>query len=97
MQDAIVAIIVVAAVWVLVVRYTPLSLRRACRTALARSAGRRGWIALESKLAPSLADDAACDSACSKCGGCGPVPRASEPRGSSTPEALKNTIARNPR
>ena len=94
MQEAIVTIIVAAAIWGVIMRYAPLSLRRACRRTLAGFAGRRGWRELEAKLAPSTANDASCDSACSKCGGCGPVTRASEPRGSSTPEALKRTIAR---
>ncbi|MBS1187432.1 MAG: hypothetical protein H6R04_1450 [Burkholderiaceae bacterium] len=74
MQQAIVALIVAAAFWAVVKRYTPPPLRRRCRSLLAKSARHAGWRWLENRLnLPAQAAASSCADGCGSCGGCGPV------------------------
>ena len=94
MQETIVAIIVAAALWAVLKRYTPTPVKRACRVAVARAARHLGWLSLEQKLAAQAAAAASCADGCGTCGGCGPTPAQPESGSSISPEALRQTIRR---
>lgn len=85
MQEAIVAVVVAAAVITLLKRYLPLAARRAVAAALAallRRIGCAGWAA---RLQAGLASSPPAAGACSGCSGCTP--------GESKPQARQFTVS----
>jgi hypothetical protein len=91
MQEAIVAVIVAYAVWVVAKRYAPKPVRLALANLATRAALWLGWNRLAAKFEPKPQ----VSSACGSCGGCGSASsKTSGQRFTMTPEALKRTIIR---
>lgn len=101
MQEIIVALIVMAATWVVVRKYLPAPLRRRTAAVSARILRRAGLMRLASWLETDLPAASSCADGCGSCGNCAPAAvapaAASTPvakQFSITPEALKQTIRR---
>ncbi|HZW12594.1 MAG TPA: DUF6587 family protein [Noviherbaspirillum sp.] len=94
MQEFLVGLIVVYAVWSLLVRYTPKAMRRRVRNLAARALDGMGMQGLAGRIGSK--DDTDCSSGCGSCGGCGPAPRTDtnankSEQSSITPDALRRT------
>lgn len=94
MQEAIVSLIVVLAVWVVGRRYLPAVLRRRAAAIVARLLRRLGLTSAARWLEQDLPADSSCAGGCGSCGNCAPVARSTPAQFSITPEALKQTIRR---
>jgi hypothetical protein len=93
MQEAIVAIIVIAAAWVVAKRYAPKAIRRALRGLVVVIARRLGWSGLASKFVAEPEPD--CADGCGACSGCSPTDAAIAAETSTiSVEALKRTAPR---
>jgi hypothetical protein len=92
MQQLIVAVIVIAAIWVAASRLLPRALRAAIRRGAQALAAALGFTGLASRLAASSPASAGCGG-CSGSGNCGPV-KPSPQSSSISPEELRRTARR---
>jgi hypothetical protein len=91
MQQAIVAVIVFYAAWVVVRRYAPKALKREVRAIAVRGMRKFGW-EWAARRFENEAQAASCASGCGSCGGCESKESAvSEGEFAITPEALRRT------
>ncbi len=93
MQEAVVAVIVAYAAFVVARRYAPQPFKRRVRSMVAGFAGRLRWNGMARRLASEV-QATSCSDGCNTCAGCGSATPASEKQFMITPEALKRTILR---
>jgi hypothetical protein len=74
MQEAIVAIIVACASWVVLKRYAPKTLKQAMRIQAARACKTMGWKWAETRIESGSDAGGSCADGCGPCGGCGTKP-----------------------
>lgn len=95
MQEAIVAIIVVCAAWVVAKRYVPKTIRQTVRTSIVVAAKRFGWNGIARKLEMKIQSAPTCADGCSSCEACGAFGTiAAKKKLANTAEALKRTASR---
>lgn len=97
MQEAIVAVIVVYAAWVVAKRYVPKTIRQAVRTSIVVAARRIGWNFVAHKFEMEIQPAPTCADGCSSCDGCGAAdmtPARKQLAINVNVEALKRTSSR---
>jgi hypothetical protein len=95
MQQAIVAVIVFYAAWVVVRRYAPKALKREVRAIAAHGLRKCGWERAARRLENDAQAAASCRDGCGSCGGCdSKEPAALQGEFAITPETLRRTTRR---
>ena len=94
MQEAIVTLIVAFAVWSVVKRYAPKSVREFCTKWTARLARRLGWRGLEQRIEVNTTEATSCADGCGSCKGCGAIVSVPEARSVIKTNDLKLTVRR---
>lgn len=95
MQEAIVGVIVVCAVWAVARRYAPKAVKRSLRTRMAAAFRQRGWHRAAQRLEQEAKPASGCGDGCSSCGSCESGPGiSSQVEFAITPETLRRSARR---